>query len=57
MWDFILDFEDLAEELCWYIFGAFDFFVEEVIAFCLVLVSLVEDFIGFVFCQLLILKC
>lgn len=57
MRDFILDFEDLAEGLCWYIFGAFDFVAEEVIAFCLVLVSLVEDFIGFIFCQFLILKC
>ncbi|KAJ0085787.1 hypothetical protein Patl1_07329 [Pistacia atlantica] len=49
MRDFVLDFEDLAEGLCWYIFGAFDFVAEEVIAFCLVLVSLFEDFIGILF--------
>jgi predicted NACHT family NTPase len=54
MWDFIFDFEYLAEGLCWYLLDAFDLVAEEVLAFCLVFASLAEEFIGFFFCQILI---
>lgn len=54
MRDFILAFEYLAEGLCWYLFEAFDFIADELLAFCLVIASLVEGFIGFFFCQILI---
>lgn len=54
MRDFILDFEYLAEGLCWYLLEAFDFLVDELLAFCLIIASMVEEFIGFFFCQILI---
>lgn len=56
MRDFILEFEDLAEGLCWYLLGALEFVAEEFIAFCLVLGTLIEEFLGFIFCQLFILE-
>ena len=54
MRDFFLDFENFAEGLCWYLVGTFDLVVEELLAFCLVFASLAEEFIGFLFCQILI---
>lgn len=47
MRDFFLDFEYLAEGLCWYLLEAFDFVADEFLAFCLVFASSVEKFIGF----------
>jgi hypothetical protein len=54
MRDFVLAFEYLAEGLCWYLFEAFDLIADELLAFYLVIASLVEGFIGFFFCQILI---
>lgn len=52
--DLILDFEFFAEGLCWYLLAAFDFVADELLALCLVIVALVEEFIGFFFCKILI---
>lgn len=54
MRDFIVDFEYFAGGLSWYLLEAFEFVAEELLAFCLVIVVLVEEFIGFFFCQILI---
>jgi hypothetical protein len=43
-------FEYLAEGFCWYLFEAFYFTADELLAFYLVIASLVEGFIGFFFC-------
>lgn len=56
MRDFILEFEGLAEGLCWYLLGAFEFVADEFIAFCLVLGILIEELLRFIFCQIFILK-
>lgn len=56
MRDFILEFEGLAERLCWYLLGAFEFVADEFIAFCLVLGILIEELLRFIFCQIFILK-
>lgn len=51
MRDFFLDFEYLAEGLCWYLLEAIDFAVEEFLAFCMVFAS-IEELIGFLFFQI-----
>ena len=48
-WAFSPNFEYLAEELCWYLLEALDFFSEELLAFCFVFASFFEEFIGRVF--------
>lgn len=54
LWAFYLNFEYLAQGLCWYLLEALEFFTDELLAFCLVFASFVEEYIGRIFCQILI---
>lgn len=54
MRDFIVDFEDLAEELGWFVLGGFEFVAEELIAFYLVFVSLIGEFVRLILCLILV---
>lgn len=54
MVDFVLDFEYLAEEVFWYFLEALDLVVELLFKLYLVVASLIEGFVGFFFCQILI---
>lgn len=54
MVDFILDFEYFAEEVFWYFLEALDLLVELLFKLYLVVASLIEGFVGFFFCQILI---
>lgn len=54
MKEFILDLEYLAEGLFWYFFYAFEPVGDEIVALGLLFVAVIEEFVGFLFCQLLI---
>lgn len=55
MTDFFLEFEDFALELFWYFLDAFELLADEIIAFCLVFASLIEDLVQFYFIRIKIL--
>lgn len=55
MIDFFLEFEDFALDLFWYFLDAFELVADELVAFCLVFASVLEDLVQFYFLRIKIL--